>query len=185
MVPTPMFNSSSESSWNRPQAGSDQLSQSLLLYSGMILKGKIIRILGFLTRNPAHLVDLGTFTRSVRVRSRHYAGIQSVKIGSIRGSEGKVEDFDSAFNPMHERTRSRWLNVAKARLSGGELPPVELIQVDQIYFVRDGHHRISVAKALGEKYVDAEVIKWEVQTPDLKKQSSLGRLRARTAARGL
>ncbi|MEJ2352408.1 MAG: hypothetical protein P8Y03_21700 [Anaerolineales bacterium] len=142
-------------------------------------------MLGFLTRNLAHLVDLGTFTRSVRVRSRHYVGVQSVKISSIKGSEGKVEDFDSVFNPMHERTRERWLNVAKARLSGGELPPIELIQVDRIYFVRDGHHRISVAKALGEEYIDAEVIKWEVQTPDLKKQSSLGRLRARTAARGL
>lgn len=185
MVPTPMFNSSSEASWNRPEAGSDQLSQSLLLYTGMILKGKIIRMLGFLTRNPAHLLDLGTFTRSVRVRSRHYAGVQSVKMSSIKGSEGKVEDFDSAFNPMHERTRGRWLNVAKARLSGGELPPVELIQVDQIYFVRDGHHRISVAKGLGEKYIDAEVIKWEVQTPDLKKQSSLGRLKAKAVGQYL
>jgi uncharacterized ParB-like nuclease family protein len=185
MYPTPMFNSSSESSWNGPEAGSDQLSQSLLLYTGMILKGKIIRMLGFLTRNPAHLVDLGTFTRSVRVRSRHYVGVQSVKIRSIKGSEGKVMDFDSAFNPMHEHTRGRWLNVAKARLSGDELPPVELIQVDQIYFVRDGHHRISVAKALGEEYIDAEVIKWEVQTPDLKKQSSLGRLKAKAVGQFL
>jgi hypothetical protein len=55
------------------------------------------------------------------------------------------------------------LNVARARLAGRELPPVELIQIGEAFFVRDGHHRISVARALGEKYMDAEVTKWEVQ----------------------
>ncbi|MBK5109139.1 MAG: hypothetical protein JJE12_13460 [Anaerolineales bacterium] len=65
---------------------------------------------------------------------------------------------DDAFNPLHDRLRSRWLSVASARLSGKELPPVEVIHMGGVYFVQDGHHRISVAKALGEQFVDAEVI---------------------------
>jgi hypothetical protein len=69
-----------------------------------------------------------------------------------------MEDFDDTFYPRHERMRSRWLNVASLRLAGVALPPVELIHSGGIYFVRDGHHRISVAKALGEVYIDAEVI---------------------------
>jgi uncharacterized ParB-like nuclease family protein len=185
MYPTIMLNSSRQSSWDRPEGSSDQLSQLLFMYSVMILKGKMKRALGFVMRRPIRLVDLGTVTRSMRVRNRHYAGVHSVKINLIRGSEGKVDDFDNAFNPMHERTRGRWLSVAKARLAGEELPPVELIQVDQTYFVRDGHHRISVAKALGENYIDAEVIKWDVQTSDLKKQSSLVRLKAKSAGQFL
>jgi hypothetical protein len=52
--------------------------------------------------------------------------------------------------------------VAKARLKGVTLPPVELIQVGDVYFVRDGHHRISVARAFGQEHVDAEVTVWEV-----------------------
>jgi hypothetical protein len=90
--------------------------------------------------------------------NRRYAGIQSVPIERIRGSEGRSEDFDNAFNPLHERSLSRWLSVASVRLAGAAVPPVELIQSGEVYFVRDGHHRISVAKALGEQFIDAEVI---------------------------
>jgi hypothetical protein len=82
----------------------------------------------------------------------------SVPIDCIRGSEGRTEDFDDTFHPLHDRMRSRWLNVASMRLAGEGLPSVELIHSCGRYFVRDGHHRISVAKALGEAYIDAEVI---------------------------
>ncbi|HZD57083.1 MAG TPA: hypothetical protein VE136_10190 [Anaerolineales bacterium] len=185
MYPTAMLNSSSQSSWHQPEGSSDLVSQAVLMYSAIILKGKLKRALSFLTRRSIRLVDLGTVMSSMRMRNQHYAGLESVKIDSIKGSEGKVGDFDNAFNPVHERTRGRWLSVARARLAGEELPPVELIQVDQIYFVRDGHHRISVAKALGEKYVDAEVIKWEVQPPDLKKQLSFATPEIRLAGQCL
>jgi hypothetical protein len=103
------------------------------------------------------LIDLQSFKTSHQPLNRHYLGVQSVPIERIQGSEGRIEDFDNAFNPVHERSRSRWLSVASVRLAGAELPPVELIQVGDIYFVRDGHHRISVAKALGERFIDAEV----------------------------
>jgi hypothetical protein len=49
------------------------------------------------------------------------------------------------------------LNIAKLRLEGRPLPPVELIQVGDSYFVRDGHHRISVARAFGQTAIDAQV----------------------------
>jgi hypothetical protein len=49
-------------------------------------------------------------------------------------------------------------DVAVVRLAGEDLPAVELVHTGGIYFVRDGHHRISVAKALSEAYIDAEVI---------------------------
>lgn len=84
-------------------------------------------------------------------------GAQAVPITSIRGSEGRSADFDAAFRPLNEHTRSRWLSVATARLNGTALPRVQLVQIGGAYYVRDGHHRISVARALGEEFVEAEV----------------------------
>ncbi len=127
------------------------------LYSGMLTKGKWNRVIHLLDRKPKRLLDLQSFKSPTCAVNRHSAGIQSVSIERIQGSEGRIEDFDNAFNPIHERSTSRWLSVASGRLAGAALPPVELIQFAGVYFVRDGHHRISVAKALGEEYVDAEV----------------------------
>jgi hypothetical protein len=131
--------------------------QALKLYSDTLSKGKWNRAVRLLNRKPKKLLDLQSFKSSDCAMNRHFVGIQSVSIERIQGSEGRMEDFDNSFNPIHERSRSRWLSVASVRLAGAALPPVELIQVGGIYFVRDGHHRISVAKALGEQYIDAEV----------------------------
>jgi hypothetical protein len=72
-----------------------------------------------------------------------------VQIDRISGSEGRSSDFDRAFNPLRSHNRDRWLGITAARRRGKSLPPIELIQVRGVYFVRDGHHRISVARALG------------------------------------
>lgn len=96
------------------------------------------------------------------LQARRYAGIRDVPINQIRGSEGRSHDFTNDFRPLQRYTRQRWINVAAARQRGRELPPVELVQVGDVYYVRDGHHRISVAKARGETAVDAEVTLWNV-----------------------
>jgi hypothetical protein len=95
----------------------------------------------------------------------HYVGLRTVPIHSIRGSESRCQDFDADFCPLQTRTRERWLSVATARIKGLTLPPVELIQVGTEYFVRDGHHRISVARALGEQNIEAEVIARSAMAP--------------------
>jgi hypothetical protein len=96
-----------------------------------------------------------------------------VPMDQIQGSEGREHDFDLDFNPLQSHNMDRWVNVAVARQLGISLPPVELVQVGQIYFVRDGHHRISVAKALGQREIEAEVTRishapskrWAPHTP--------------------
>ena len=131
--------------------------EALELYSHMSSSGKLHRTLNFLQHKSRKLLDIRFSKSPTCKQNRHYAGQQSVPIDQIKGTEGREGDFDDAFYPLHDRLRSRWLGVASARLTGRKLPPVELIQVDG-FFVQDGHHRISVAKALGEDYVDAEVI---------------------------
>jgi hypothetical protein len=88
--------------------------------------------------------------------------VKTVAIDQIRGSEGRCRYFDRDFRPLHDKARGRWLNIARARQQGKSLPPVVLVQVGDTYFVRDGHHRISVARALGQLDIEARVTVWHV-----------------------
>ena len=90
-------------------------------------------------------------------------------------------DFDAQFRPTQTHSQGRWLSVATARLQGVPLPPVELIQVGDTYFVRDGHHRVSVARALGELDIDAEVRVWRAAEPVKTPSGALTRRIAQTA----
>jgi hypothetical protein len=118
-----------------------------------------------LTRHPSDLLSLAEMDASSTVGTRRYAGIQKVPINHIRGSQGRAQDFDRDFYPLQNHNKDRWLSVAGARQRGKSLPPVDLIQVGSIYFVQDGHHRISVARALGQQDIEAEVTVWQVTGP--------------------
>ena len=54
------------------------------------------------------------------------------------------------------------MSIARACYLGQVLPPIELIRLGDTYYVRDGHHRVSVARALGQDEIDAQVIVWDV-----------------------
>jgi hypothetical protein len=111
----------------------------------------------FLGRNM-HLLDLSEILSQKSGENKAYIGNKTVPIDRIRGSESRCDDFDINLRPLHDHLRSRWINVAVARMSGAALPAVELIHVGGFYFIRDGHHRVSIARALGEKYIDAIVL---------------------------
>jgi hypothetical protein len=83
-----------------------------------------------------------------------------VALEEILGSESRSDDFDRSFHPLSSKTQSRWVSIAVARTTGETLPPVELIKVGEAYYVRDGHHRLSVAHAFGEHYIEAIVTEW-------------------------
>jgi hypothetical protein len=175
---TPLVDSH-RSSGRQPWEDPTIRSHSQFLYMRSVTRGRARRLLGYLKRRPNHLLGLGCVAEDGRVQSRYYGGMETVAIDQIKGSEGRVEDFDDDFNPLHERNRSRWLKIAGLRLNGENLPPVELVHMEDAYFVRDGHHRISVAKALGEKFIDAEVIHWDQHRPSEAKRISVYALRSR------
>ena len=125
-------------------------------------QGRLSRVWSVLCGRSCRLLNLAAVQATCRIRPSHPVGAHTVPIHQIRGSENRSHDFDSAFRPLRSHNRQRWLNIAAARQLGVMLPAVELIQVGDVYFVRDGHHRISVAQALGQKYIDAMVIIWQV-----------------------
>ena len=89
--------------------------------------------------------------------SERSLGPQVVPIAAIVGTVDRGRDFDRHFRPTSSRVRSRWERIAEAMRRGEALPPVDLYKVGETYFVRDGHHRISVACALGYEDIDAYV----------------------------
>jgi hypothetical protein len=119
-------------------------------------------IRALLMRKDHRLMHLSSLEADVQLSGRRYAGLRSVPISQIRGSESRSDDFDADFRPVKVHNRWRWVSLAAARLRGAVLPPMELIQIGDVYFVRDGHHRISVARAFGQEHIDAEVTVWDL-----------------------
>lgn len=131
--------------------------QPINLFREAAFHGRLRRWWARITQRCACLIDLDKVMEQATVQSSHYAGLKTVDICRIRGTQGKADDFDAEFHPTNERTRSRWLSIAIEKLRGHDLPPVELVQVDDVYYVRDGHHRISVSRSLGQQFIEAEV----------------------------
>jgi hypothetical protein len=84
-------------------------------------------------------------------------GLRVVPLDAIVGTVDRGRDFDRRFRPTSARVRSRWEQIAAAMRRGESMPPVDLLEIGEIYFVRDGHHRVSVSRALGRTDIDAYV----------------------------
>src|SRR5947209_92697 len=98
---------------------------------------EVIQALGFVSERPV--------------------GLQVVPLDAIVGTIDRQRDFDRRFRPTSRRVRSRWEHIAATMRRGEAMPPVDLLKVGEIHFVRDGHHRVSVARALGLSDIDAYV----------------------------
>jgi len=139
--------------------GQTQSGHAVSLFWETISRGWFYRLWARLTHHETRLLDLDETLCCSDMLNSAYAGIRPVSIDRIRGTQGKSDDFDATFHPVRESIRSRWLGIALEKLRGHELPPVDLVDVNGTYYVRDGHHRISVARSFGQAYIEAEITK--------------------------
>ena len=149
--------------YTMPAAMNDARMVAVDLYRNQAWKARMRRMWAFITRTSGHLQELCSGPQAGSSRNGSYVGMRAIAIDTICGSEDRADDFDDNFRPLASHNRDRWLSVAEARLRGVNMPPVQLIEVGGRYYVRDGHHRISVAQALGESFVDAEVVRWQMR----------------------
>jgi hypothetical protein len=147
------------------QAQRGECGSTATLYDRSRRNGRRGRFWSAGSQGSRRLLDLSEIEDACRVDARCYAGLHTVPIEQIQGSEGRSNDFNRRFYPLQDHCKGRWLRVARARYQGKVLPPVVLVQVGDVYFVRDGHHRISVARALGQLDIEAEVTVWQVAGP--------------------
>ena len=90
-------------------------------------------------------------------RGERSLGLQTIRLDSVVGTVDYSRDFDRRFRPTSGRVRERWERLALAQRRGESIPPIDVYQVGDMYFVEDGHHRVSIALATGQKMIDAYV----------------------------
>jgi hypothetical protein len=120
-------------------------------------------VVSWFRRSDNALLAFDEVRRGIRAHAQREGGLREVPIDQIVGSVGRYRDFDRAFLPRQVQTRDRWESVDRAHLDGTELPAVDLYKIGDTYFVKDGNHRVSVARERGQVYIDAHVI--EVTAP--------------------
>lgn len=121
-------------------------------------KALILRIANVFHPGDSDLLPFDEVKRLLKPASETYAGMVSVPLEKIVGSEGRYRDFDRGFLPRRDYLRHRWTSIDRTYYQDIPLPPVRLYEMGGLYFVRDGNHRVSVAKANGQLEIDAEVV---------------------------
>jgi hypothetical protein len=111
-----------------------------------------------LSPEEASLISLNDVKQLIHPTNETYIGMKVIPIEKIVGSEGRYKDFDNNFFPKSSHLRNRWEHVDEAAIKSITLPPIKVYEIDGLYFVRDGNHRVSVAKARGTEFIDAEVV---------------------------
>jgi len=120
---------------------------------------------GFILRKSTRLLPFDEVKDKLEIWFVRDLGIQTVFIDSIVGSESRYRSFTKHFLPIEEDLRDRWKKVAQAHYFRQDLPPVELYKVRNVYFVKDGHHRVSVARTKGVRNIEARVYEYECDVP--------------------
>lgn len=118
------------------------------------------RLAAWLRREPDDVNIMLPFHEVVEALgmvSEKRLGLQSIRLDSIVGSVDRTRDFDRRFRPTSSRVRERWQRLALAARRGESVPPIEVYRVGELHFIMDGHHRVSVAHALGLEVIDAYV----------------------------
>jgi hypothetical protein len=133
----------------------DQTDQDFDKAKGKALFGSILNIM---RPEKRELLSFYNIKEMVKPRTETYRGMKTVNISDIVGSEGRYNDFNKTFLPKREHLRNRWTSIDTAYYKDVNLPPIKLYKLGEVYFVRDGNHRVSVAKTQGIGAIDAEVV---------------------------
>jgi hypothetical protein len=115
------------------------------------------RIQHFMHTDKNLLLSFNDVKEILKPKSESYKGMQAVPIALIVGSEGRYRDFNKYFLPRSEYLRTRWERVDQAHIKDIALPAIQIYEIGGAYFVRDGNHRVSVARSQGMEIIDAEV----------------------------
>jgi hypothetical protein len=124
------------------------------------------RLAARLRGEPSDLEVMLPFEEVVQAlgrRAERRLGLQSIPLDSIVGTVDRGREFDRRFRPTSSKVRGRWERIATAMRRGESMPPIDVYRIGDMHFVKDGHHRVSVARALGHEDIDAYVTEVETE----------------------
>jgi nucleotide-binding universal stress UspA family protein len=113
----------------------------------------------------AELLSYEQVRQMLKGKTGASVGLKEIPLDAIVGSVGRYTDFTRSFLPLQDSDESRWARVEVANLSLDGLPPIEVYQVGEAYFVRDGNHRVSVARQHGATHIEAYVTQIDTRVP--------------------
>ena len=123
------------------------------------------------------LPSLNDIVKITKAKKERYLGIKEIPLDNIIGSEGRYEEFNKNFFPKIDTLQPRWTAIHRVMETNKPLPPISVYKIDDYYFVRDGNHRVSVAKIRKMKYIDAEVTEYEIDVPITKELTIKDRIK--------
>ncbi len=118
------------------------------------------RVAASLRREPSDVNVILPFEEVVEAlgrRGEKRLGLKTIDLDSIVGTVDRSREFDRAFRPTSSRVRPRWERIALATRKGQSMPPIDVYRIGELHFVKDGHHRVSVARELGNEVIEAYV----------------------------
>jgi hypothetical protein len=127
--------------------------------------GFLADLRAILARRSRDLVPYHEVRQRLSPEGESYRGVQTVPLAQIVGSMDRFQDFNREFFPRQRFTAGRWQNVDRAYYQDIQLPPIQLYKVGDVYFVKDGNHRVSVARERGQEFIEAEVIEGHIRAP--------------------
>lgn len=120
------------------------------------------KLRALMTGESNELLPYDRVREDLPFRGQRDIGLQTVPVDRIVGSVGRYRDFDRAFLPTQRQTTERWVSISKAHYEEVILPPVDLYKIGEVYFVRDGNHRVSVARERDQQFIDAYVTEIDI-----------------------
>jgi nucleotide-binding universal stress UspA family protein len=123
------------------------------------------RIIARLTRKSVDLLSYNEVREKLKARTGRTLGLQEIPLDAIVGSVGRYSDFTRSFLPRQDSDADRWARVQMAVTDLGGLPPIEVYQIGEVYFVCDGNHRVSVARQFDATHIQAYVTEIHTRVP--------------------
>jgi hypothetical protein len=131
--------------------------EGMSVFQSARMKGFWGELFKLVRGKPAELLSFEDVRARLRLREEDYQGLQEVPLEQIVGSVGRYKDFTRDFQPKRGSMQERWSRVYAQATGMMGLPPIELYKVGDVYFVRDGNHRVSVARQMGARTIQAHV----------------------------
>lgn len=143
----------------------DTFSQTQMAFREARVKAMLRELWSAIQGRPNYLLAYDEVRQKLHALGGVYRGLKSVPIRQIVGSVNRYRDFDRVFLPRQARTEERWKSIGRAHFDEVSLPPVVLYQLGDAFFVVDGNHRVSVARQMGQEFIDAEVHEVQARVP--------------------
>jgi hypothetical protein len=139
--------------------------QDLLEFQHARRRARIARVFSLVARKRNRMPFLEDVLDPAWMRGQSYVGVRPIEVGRIVGSESRTRAFDGDFLPLRGFLKDRWTRVNEAWRGDVALAAIRVFELDGRYYVRDGRHRVSVARFHAAAYIDAEIVKINGQEP--------------------